>query len=224
MKRYRQKKKQKAALALSVNESVDLRSPKIVELSRKKKEAVKRTQTWRMRIKLNESLQQECIQTDCEIGNTGSSRDSPMNKVLPKATLYRQLKRVKKVLSNTPKRKAVIISKLIESPSTSKILNMNKMIMTPDCRKKLELADSVIQSVSESISEVKTRKGGAKKQAYNIICDAVLKKYKRRRLKKYFKVSVKGRKPSSSWWEAKQRKRRRDALNSSLKKSKSRNQ
>jgi len=170
---------------------------------------VKRTQAWRMRIKLNESIQQECIQTDCEIGNTGSARDSPMNKVLPKATLYRQLKKVKEVLPNTPKRKAVIISKLIESPSTAKFLNRNKMIMTPDCRKKLELTDTVIQSVSESISEVKTRKGGAKKHAYNIICDALLKKYKRHRLKKYFKVSVKGQKPSSTWWETKQRKRRR---------------
>ncbi|KAH3799851.1 hypothetical protein DPMN_153469 [Dreissena polymorpha] len=75
MKRYRQKKKEKTASALSVNKSVDLRSQKTAELSRLEKKAVKRTNACRMRIKLNKSIQQECSQTDCEIGNTRSARD-----------------------------------------------------------------------------------------------------------------------------------------------------
>ena len=57
MRRYRQKKKEKAAP--SVHKSAELTGPKSAELSRKKKEAVKRTQAWRMRIKLKESTQQE---------------------------------------------------------------------------------------------------------------------------------------------------------------------
>lgn len=217
MRRYRQKKKEKAAP--SVHKSAELTGPKSAELSRKKKEAVKRTQAWRMRIKLKESTQQESNSpTDGENGNTGSPGESS-SKVLPKATLYRQLKKVKEVLPSTPRSKAAILSKLIESPSTSKVFKKSEMIMTPDCRKKLEMTDTVLQSVSESISEVKTRKLGEKKHAYNIICDSVLKKYKRHRLNKYFKVSVKARKPSSTWWETRQRKRRRDALDSPLKNS-----
>ena len=69
MRRYRQKKKEKAAP--SVHKSAELTGPKSAELSRKKKEAVKRTQAWRMRIKLKESTQQESNSlTDGENGNT----------------------------------------------------------------------------------------------------------------------------------------------------------
>ena len=63
---------------------------------------------------------------------------------------------------------------------------------------------------------MKTRKSGEKKHAYSIICDSVLRKYKRQRLNKYFKVSVKGPKPRSTWWEKKQRQQRRDALDSGI--------
>ena len=135
MRRYRQKKKEKAAP--SVHKSAELTGPKSAELSRKKKEAVKRTQAWRMRIKLKESTQQESNSpTDGENGNTGSPEESS-SKVLPKATLYRQLKKVKEELPSTPRSKAAILSKLIESSSTSKVFKKSEMIMTPDCRIKL---------------------------------------------------------------------------------------
>ncbi|XP_052806543.1 splicing regulatory glutamine/lysine-rich protein 1-like [Mya arenaria] len=53
-KKYRQKKKEKAAISLP--------DPKIAEINKrkieKKKEAVKRTKAWRMRIKLKDSTKQ----------------------------------------------------------------------------------------------------------------------------------------------------------------------
>jgi len=82
------------------------------------------------------------------------------------------------------------------------------------------MTDTIVASVTESLTSVKTKMHGDKKHAYNIICDSVLKKYKRYRLNRYFNVSLKTREQrSTSWWEKRQRKRRSDALANNIKDS-----
>jgi hypothetical protein len=72
------------------------------------------------------------------------------------ASMYRHMKKVKDILPQTPKNKAVILKKLIESPSTSKVLSGQGLTLTPACKKKLQVADDMVESVKEGISEVKS--------------------------------------------------------------------
>jgi hypothetical protein len=52
------------------------------------------------------------------------------------ASMYRHMKKVKDILPQTPKNKAVILKKLIKSPSTSKVLSGQGLTLTPPCKKK----------------------------------------------------------------------------------------
>ena len=62
------------------------------------------------------------------------------------------MKKVKDILPQTPKKKAVILKKLIESPSTSKVFFSQGLSLTPACKKKLQVADAMVEAVKESIS------------------------------------------------------------------------
>ena len=62
---------------------------------------------------------------------------------------------MKNILPQTPTKK-VILKKLIESPSTSKVLSGQGLTLTPACKKKLQVADDMVESVKECISEVKS--------------------------------------------------------------------
>ena len=65
--------------------------------------------------------------------------------------------KVKDILPQTPKKKAVIWKKLIESASTSKVHSGRQgLTLTPACKKKLQVADAMVESVKEGISEVKS--------------------------------------------------------------------
>jgi hypothetical protein len=55
-------------------------------------------------------------------------------------------------LPQRPKKKTAILKKLIESPSTSKVLSGQGLTLTPACKKKLQVADAMVDSVKESIS------------------------------------------------------------------------
>jgi hypothetical protein len=46
------------------------------------------------------------------------------------------VKKVKDILPQTPKKKAAILKKLIESPSTSKVFFSQGLSLTPACKKK----------------------------------------------------------------------------------------
>ena len=61
--------------------------------------------------------------------------------------------KVKDILPQTPKKKAVIWKKLIESASTSKVHSGRQgLTLTPACKKKLQVADAMVESVKEGIS------------------------------------------------------------------------
>ena len=98
MKKYRKKKKEKATISVP--------DPKIAEINKKKiekkKEAMKRTKAWRMRIKLKNSAKQGLSNPENEEKRHAASPEV-LPKVLPKTTLYRQLKKVKEVLPTKPR-------------------------------------------------------------------------------------------------------------------------
>ncbi|XP_052806603.1 uncharacterized protein LOC128235851 [Mya arenaria] len=215
MKRYRQRKKMKTTCS---SEDPGVKKSKKPALEEKKKKAVKRTQAWRMRIKLK-SPTIPIVNTVDENDSHGESRQNKSN--LSRATIYRRAQMVKGILPRTPKKKAAILKKLIESPSTSKVLSDQGVTMTPACKKKLEVADAIVNSLKESISEVNigVRKDREKKHAYDVIRESVLRKYKKITVSKYFNVSYKTRKMINEWWKKKQRKTRCDVISDHVKQS-----
>jgi hypothetical protein len=83
-------------------------------------------------------------------------------------------------LPKTPTKRAEIVKSLIRSPSTSKILCKEGVIVSPECKKKLEVAEQVISSLKENIEEVKQPNSSKseKKHAYNILRATIQKKTK----------------------------------------------
>ena len=65
-------------------------------------------------------------------------------------TVYRSAKKVKEVLPRTPVKKAAVLQKLIESPSTSQHLEEKGIFMTEDARKKLEMVDTLIDNIADN--------------------------------------------------------------------------
>ena len=182
-----------------------------------KKLAVKRTQEWRMKIRLknfdSRSDQQASQPThDAENGFTS------------KFSKCRKIKKVKAVLPSTPKKKAEVIKHLIDSPATSHILTEENVILSPECRKKLEVADAIVDSVTESLGEVKvvTSKESQKKHAYKVVCAAILKKGTKRKalVKRVLNLSYRARQMKREWWKKARRKKRKDALSDEIKVSK----
>jgi hypothetical protein len=55
-------------------------------------------------------------------------------------------------LPQRPKKKTAILKKLIESPSTSKVLSGQGLTLTPACKKKLQVADAMVDSFSSHLS------------------------------------------------------------------------
>jgi hypothetical protein len=60
--------------------------------------------------------------------------------------------KVKDILPQTPKKKVVIWKKLIETASTSKVHSGQGLTLTTACKKKLQVADAMVESVKEGIS------------------------------------------------------------------------
>jgi hypothetical protein len=206
MRRYRQRKKLRTKQSTSA--APDKEKKKVPSLIMKKKEAVKRTQEWRIKIKLKEAAD----------NSRKTDESKSKGKELSRASVYRHVQRVKDILPRTPKKKAVILKKLVESPGTSKVLSEEGYI-TKACKKKLQVADDVIETVKESVAEIKGSSDKEKKHAFNVISGSFLKKYGKLRLQKYFQVSHKSRKVQHEWWKQKQRKRRSDTIKADVKES-----
>ena len=85
----------------AVSESSDGKKSKAAPTIQKKKEAVKRTQGWRMRIKLSES--QTMPKTLDENESHEENRTNEDN--ISHASMYRHVKKVKDILPQTPKTK-----------------------------------------------------------------------------------------------------------------------
>ena len=135
MKRYRQRKKLKATTPVpcsnDVSESSDGKKSKEAP-SIQKKEDVKPTQAQRMYIKLRKS--QPMPNTLDENDSHEENRTNEDN--ISHTSMYRHMKKVKDILPQKPKNKAVILKKLIESPSTSKVLSGQGITLTPAFKKK----------------------------------------------------------------------------------------
>lgn len=117
---------------------------------------MKRTQTWRMRVKLqkqsdnptdNQYLEHEQL-SDVNIPSTSTSSFTS------RFSRCRQVNKTKSTLPKTPSKRAKVVKKLIESPTTSKILCKEGVILTPE----LQIADDVITSLQENLADTKQSK------------------------------------------------------------------
>ncbi|KAL3880422.1 hypothetical protein ACJMK2_032660 [Sinanodonta woodiana] len=172
----------------------------------KKQLAVKRTHEWRLQAKLNQSTE--------DIPNTSFSS---------RYARFRQVKKTKLTLPRTPQKRAEVVKKLIQSPTTSKILTKEGIIVTPECKKKLKMAEDVIASLQESIHEVKQPNSSKseKKHAYNILKATILNRTLNKcgiYARKLFSFSHRSKKTANrQWWQNKYAKEKRTDL---MKKSK----
>lgn len=217
MRKYRAKMKQRKMNSKVQNEVTNNTSNKKVHKSRRKaflqkKMAVKRTQEWRMRIKLKISAD-----NSDQLENTSQDSSSAFKSRFAKS---RKMKKVKSVLPCNPTKKAEVTKELVKSPSISKILTEQNAIISPVCRRKLEVADAVISSVQDSLEEVRetSSKDTQKQHAYKVVRAAIVKKDKKRSalVKKVLKMSYRSRQLKTEWWAKSNRRRRKDALNETI--------
>ena len=61
--------------------------------------------------------------------------DKPITSPSSRSTIYCQVKKVKEILPKTPVKKVAVIEKLIDSPSTSGILQKRGVIVGKDVKK-----------------------------------------------------------------------------------------
>ena len=80
-------------------------------------------------------------------------------------------------LPQTPKKKAEVIKQLIKSPATFKLLTNEGEITNPECRMKLEIADSVISSIKTDLDETKEPNisNSDKQHAHSILRSSIMK-------------------------------------------------
>lgn len=172
----------------------------------KKKKAIITTQKWRMRIKLLERKDDAVESTNQEPFKC-------------RQTKFRAVKRAKQSLPQTPMRRASIVKKLTESPSTNKILAGQNVLLTPAATKNLRLGETALESLSLALSTTK-RSGTAPKEinhAYNtlrkIAVGRIAKKYKQvKKMSTYLNIRKRKQDSDREWWRPKLRKRRKDAI------------
>ena len=117
-----------------------------------------------MRIKLKEQEKHGGDDTTVLSQSTSSSFTSRFSKC-------RQVHKTKSTLPETPSRRAEVVKTLVQSPTTSKILRNEGLLITPECKRKLQIADDVISSLQENIKEATQANSSKsdKKHAYNIL-------------------------------------------------------
>ena len=175
-----------------------------------------------MRIKLKEgqSSQKDSAGKEEDIAMSSPSGSSSF---ISRFAKCRQVKKTKSTLPKTPTKRAEVVKKLIQSPSTSKILTEEGLILTPQCKRKLEVADDVISSLQENIAEAKqsnTSKSD-KKHAYDILRATVEKKTRNKcgvYVRKLFSFSHRSKVTAKrQWWQKQVRKHRKDKLGDDIK-------
>ena len=106
------------------------------ESEEKRKSEVLRVQNYRLRIKLKdpeENMEKQNVNTDSQAFPSRS-------------TECRVMKRITSVMPRTPKKKARLVEKIIDSPQTKQILQQKGMIATDDLRQKAEIGENIIKS------------------------------------------------------------------------------
>ena len=132
------------------------------------------------------------------------------------STAKRAVKRAKDSLPATPRRKAVIIQKLAESPSCREILEKKGAVLTDRAKNKLEMGEALMQTFSSSISNIrptgKQGKGTIRKEnkaAFTYV-KSTLSGVKNSKVRKTLFKELKLKKTKGN--ANAQRKRRKDAI------------
>ena len=199
----------------------------MIEKSQQEKKAAKeRTQRWRMKIKLSKNNPVSTC-TDRENSNTVETEKSECPS---RWAVYRSTKKVKKALPKTPVKKAAVLKKLLQSPNTAKCLADEGILRTEESKKKVTMADSLIQNIADQIDEVKpagTQQKG-KKSAYDTLVKTALKSiskkyvYKSQNLLRTLGINWKNTKKfkkaaKNDWWKQNPRKARKDRISEQTK-------
>ena len=221
VRKYRQNKKlkQKDQKTAANKEKVLPKS----YINKEKKEIAKlRTQKWRMKIKLANMTDE--ISSDA----TGSSSDvnSPCaskGTELSRWTIYRWTKQVKESLPKTPEKRISIIEKISDSPITSSRLKAKGKIVTGLAKKKLEMAETVVNELAKNLNETCGKQNKSRKVANHALLktavSAIGKKYNLglKTLNLSRKQVKKVQKDNSDWWKPNPRKKRKDMITDEIK-------
>ena len=125
---------------------------------------------------------------------------------------YRALKKAKQSLPKTPAKKAKLIQKIVESPSTSR--SMKGLLLTPEVKKMADLGENVVNTLKTLTDETKSgedisQKKHAKKTLTKVL-DSITEGTKTKRSMQK-KTGLKRQSVhEKTWWECRKRKIRSD--------------
>ncbi len=149
-----------------------------------KKQAIRRTQNWRLKVKLR-NLGSANEQTSLD-GSAFSSESAKK----------RALRKAKGALPHTPAKKAAVLKKIL-TPRTSKVLSKQGVIVSPRTQQQNAVNEKVVSNLRKKLFEIKPKgtEQTQKNHAYNILKSVVngapplTKRSKlRNKMKKYFSL------------------------------------
>ena len=166
----------------------------------KRKNAVLRTQKWRLKVKLEKTKEQPVTLDD-----QATTR-----------TERRKIRQIKDILPRTPTKRAKIVRRLSQSPSCSKILQATKK-SSHGYNKRIAFCDQLEQSISETVEELRCPSGGVsgqgKERAMSGITQIVSRIKGKYGLQKKLRLRGKVKKlHQEAWWKEKPRQHRKDRL------------
>ncbi|XP_077869847.1 uncharacterized protein LOC144362389 [Saccoglossus kowalevskii] len=186
----------------------------------KRKIAVLRTQSWRLRVKLQEKK---------SIGNEKTpknmkKRTSPFSS---RTTEFRAVKKVKSSLPKTPSRRSRVIEKLVQSPNTRKILEEEGLLLNKSACRQLKLGLAVMNSVKGKVEEIRASSKGTiqteKRNALKSVLHSVIGGVQRYHkfgcaIAAHLKIrKPKGLDTEKDWWKPSSRKLRKDRISEEVK-------
>ena len=216
MKRYREKKKEtqeNSLVEVRRSHAAKQREARKKDKQRKQEEAGKkkleemkrkqevlRVKNWRMRIQLKTNTKDP----DAENKNSTEKNNSPFQ--------------TSSTERRAPRRKARILEKLVESPSSRKSLEKKGVLPTAETQTSLKISEGIIRSLAQQLNEVKPTGGAStsRRTAYGILKNIINKsgKFARTSLRK--KLDLRKEKPKKAqeteWWNPKTRKPRKDRV------------
>ena len=177
----------------------------------KRKQEVLRVKNWRMRIQLKTNTKDP----DRENKNSTEKNNSPFQ---TSSAERRAISRARKTLPKSPRRKARILEKLVESPSSRKSLEKKGVLPTAETQTSLKISEGIIRSLVQQLNEVKPTGGAStsRRTAYGILKNIINKSGKFARTSLQKKLDLRKEKPKkvqeTEWWKPKTRKPRKDRV------------
>ena len=187
-------------------------------IDEQKKTAVKRTQNWRLKIKLQRSA---------ESRSPDKEKKSPAELASPYTSRWteaRATRKAKQSLPETPQKRAYLVTKLMDSPRTSQILSRSGRIINKNIIRRLRMGEIVLQSLKVKVNDTKSRgtrqreKFLAYKSLRQITASALAKKYRlKNRLMQNISLRRNAAGNMNQWWQVQARKRRKDSIPDNVK-------